>query len=224
MAKKPVKKDKPETDPMPDNKIGYGPINSKRWEQAQIAEQEAHKNDPNNTAQHYAETYKKYFSYLGLGTNLDGLHIIEIGPAQHSALAICSNYGRSVVIEPMLTQQLLEFTRDNGIIYIDEPLENLEDEKLQELRDALPGTKEVWLFNVMQHIIDPDIFIAKCKIIADRIRFFEPINYPTSEHHPHSYTINDFISWFGADVVKMYNGTESGGFHQSACAYGVCIK
>jgi len=85
------------------------------------------------------------------------------------------------------------------------------------------GTIEVWLFNVMQHIIDPEKFIEQAKTIADRIRFFEPIDQPVTEYHPHTYTLTDYQNYFG-DCVQLFAGNSVPGFHEADCAYGVWVK
>jgi hypothetical protein len=203
---------------------GSRSITTERWHEAQVAEVEAHNNDQRNTAQHYAETYKTYFKYVGLGTDLQGLNVIEIGPAMHSALAICTNFGKVLILEPIHSEELFSFVRNQGIPLIDEPLESISDEQLLSVRENVKGPLEVWLFNVLQHVIDPDKFIGKCKLVADRIRFFEPVNTPIAPHHPHSYTDGDYIKWFGIDVCKLYFGGTEPNFHTADCVYGVWIK
>lgn len=201
-------------------------ISLERWKEAQAAERSIHDRDTQNNPEHYAWIYEQYFRYVGLGKNLEGLHIVEIGPADNPALAICSNYEKSIVVEPMPSAKLEEFLKSRGslILLINSPLEHIDDLSIDNMRFDMPYTKEVWLFNVMQHIIDPDVFVQKCKLLADRIRFFEPINYPTDVHHPHTYTIEDFNNWFGIEVTKFYQGGSLPYFHTADCAYGVWIK
>jgi hypothetical protein len=195
-------------------------ISMERWRQAQEAEKACHKADENNTEQHYAETYKKYFKYVGLGTDLEGLNVIEIGPAMHPALAICKNYGRALIIEPMASPELENFCKFNHVGLLQQPLEYT---SMEITGTRIKGITEVWLFNVMQHVIDPEEFVNRCKTIADRIRFFEPINTPIETHHPHSFTGDDYVRWFGEET-KFYQGGTEPGFHTADCAYGVWIK
>lgn len=189
-------------------------ITLERWREAQAAERMIHDSDKQNTYEHYRQTYAHYFKAVGLGTNLYGLSVTEVGPADHPALMYCTNYDNCAIIEPMPSKKLSAFCTSKSISLFNTPVE---------LIDFIPATDEYWIFNVMQHIIDPDIFIDKIKQTATRIRFFEPINYPTSTHHPHEYTHEDFINWFG-DCAKFYKGGSIPGFHESDCAYGVYIK
>jgi hypothetical protein len=199
-------------------------ISIPRWEEAQKAERAAHDNDPRNTSQHYAEVYKTYFKYVGLGTDLQGLHVIEVGPADHPALAICSNLGSCIIVEPLPSHSLLETARMMGVGVLDEPLEtiNLVDWK-NTVKLVADKPVEIWLFNVMQHVIDPNVFIEKCKDVADRIRFFEPYNTPIEPHHPHSYAYQDYINYFGG-CCQIYKGGSEPNFHTADCMYGVWVK
>lgn len=199
-------------------------ISRPRWEAAQKAEVEAHNRDVRNTEQHYNATYKTYFKYVGLGTDLHGLNVIEIGPAMHSALAICSNWGKALIFEPIHSEELFSFVRNKGIRLVDSPIEDVSDEQLGIIGENWDGPVEVWLFNVMQHVIDPDEFVRKCKLMADRIRFFEPVNTPIEPHHPHSYKDEDYLKWFGVEACKLYLGGTEPNFHTADCVYGVWIK
>ena len=217
-----------EIDPSPDNPLNENSsraISYERWETAQRAERDIHDNDLRNTAQHYAETYKKYFKYVGLGTDLQGLHIMEVGPAYHPALAICSNWGMAIIVEPMSSPQLFETVRLFNISILDEPLEYYPGiiNWRTAAKEHSDKPVEIWIFNVMQHVIDPDKFIEVCKSLADRIRFFEPIDTPVEQHHPHSYTYQDYINYFGG-VCKIYKGGSEQNFHTADCMYGVWTR
>lgn len=201
-------------------------ISMERWQQAQNAERKLHTLGLEEGINHYQKTYQHYFAFVQLGFDLGGLSVMEVGPADFPALRYCKNYA-GIVIEPMPSEHLQQFCKDAGVILFESPMENI-DENMEGLQAIQKSgsvwlADEIWLFNVMQHIIDPQAFVAKCKSLARRIRFFEPINYPTSEYHPHTYTMEDFRNWFG-DCVKEYKGGSVAGFHESDCAYGVFIQ
>lgn len=196
---------------------GLRRITPERWAEAQAAERGHHNfNEPEGIV-HYQRIYETVFRFVGLGKNLEGLSVIEVGPADFPALRYCANMGGySLIVEPMPSEYLEKWCRDLQIPLLAMPFEEID------LEQAAPEIfKEVWLFNVMQHIIDPDRFIEKAKALGHRIRFFEPINYPVSVHHPHAYTLEDFVNWFGNDCVNLYKGGSVPGFHQADCAYGV---
>lgn len=188
-------------------------ITKKRWQEAQTAERTMHTFEEAEGIAYYKKTYQHYFRFVQLGFDLGGLSVIEVGPADFPALRHCKNYN-GVIVEPMPSELLKKFCDESGVWLIRKPIEEI---------TTLPEATEVWLFNVMQHIIDPDGFIDKCKQMGQRIRFFEPINYPTCEYHPHTYTLDDFKGWFG-ECVQEYKGGSVPGFHEADCVYGVFIN
>lgn len=199
-----------------ENNKGYAPIDWQRWEEAQKAEREQHKMGYAEGIVHYAESYNQYFKHVQLGKDLHGLHVIEIGPADFPALYFCENYN-GVIVEPMPSDHLRTICENKGIRLIVEPFE------VSEIVLEPAQTVEVWLFNVMQHVQDPDVFIARCKMLADRIRFFEPINQPITTYHPHTFTKEDFEKWFPG-TVQDYKGGFIPGFHEADCVYGCWIQ
>ena len=79
---------------------------------------------------------------------------------------------------------------------------------------------EVWIFNLLQHVIDPDKLIENCKKWAKKIRFFEPVDQEISICHPHSPSKADFKRWFGDYETYKENNTAVN-FHTAECIYGV---
>jgi hypothetical protein len=193
-------------------------ISMERWQQAQVAERAQHTMSYMEGLLHYSKSYKHYFHFVGLGNDLGGLNVIEVGPADFPALNECRGEGKLFVVEPLPSEILERICKEKGIMLVTRAFEHLD------FSTGKPeGTIEVWLFNVMQHIIDPDKFIDQAKSIADRIRFFEPIDQPITEYHPHTYALADYQKYFG-DVVQLYAGGTTPGFHEADCAYGVWIK
>lgn len=198
------------------------PITLARWEEAQKAEREQHTMGAIEGAIHYGKSYKNYFKLLGLGNNLHGLNVIEVGPADFPALAHCTNWGHAVIVEPMPSAILEAKCKEQSIGLFKEAFEHLLN-KYDNYQQKINGVTEVWLLNVMQHVIDPEVFIETAKQLGDRIRFFEPIDQPITTYHPHTYGLKDYHRWFG-DCVNLYAGGSIEGFHEAACAYGVWIK
>lgn len=194
------------------------PITQGRWEQAQKAERAQHTFDHTEGVIHYGKAYRNYFKFLGLGNNLHGLNVIEVGPADFPALEGCSNWGRAIIIEPMPSEILLNTCKAYGFELFTEAFE-----LAMTHIEKIEGFTEVWLLNVMQHVIDPEVFVNTAKQFGDRIRFFEPIDQPITEYHPHTYGLKDFQRWFGSSV-NLYAGGSVEGFHEADCAYGVWIK
>jgi len=184
-------------------------ITKKRWKQAQEAEAKFHQDPIESLLSNYKESYRQYFEWLGIESNLNGKKIIEVGCASVPALHFCTNY-TGVIIEPLPSDALQSLVKDMPVDLIAEPAETTN----------LSGYDEVWLFNVLQHVIDPVKLVDNMKKSAKTIRFFEPINTPICEYHPHSYTMDDMIKLFGS--AKHYEGNPTAvSFHTHECAYGV---
>jgi len=186
------------------------PITKERWEEAQIAEANWLSNSQ-ETAEHYRRTYNCYFKYLGMNFDQEGKIIVEVGPSAFPALTYCENVGQAIIVEPLPSAAIKVQLAWSEFLLIACPLEEIDD-------TVLPRAAEVWLLNVLQHVIDPELFISKCKLIAPVIRFFEPIDFGVSDCHPHTYSIEDFIRWFGH--AERYIGGSDEGFHTADCAYG----
>jgi len=86
-----------------------------------------------------------------------------------------------------------------------------------------PMVDEVWLCNVLQHVVNPDVIINKCKKAADVIRFFEPIDTGIDPMHHWSFNIDYFKNHFGDATLYPQNMDEPV-FHKWRNAYGIWRK
>jgi len=119
-------------------------------------------------------------------------------------------FGKGLLIEPMPSDILKEIAKEYNLEIINKAVEDI----------VLPKCDEIWLLNVMQHVIDPDLFIKKCKESAHIIRFFEPIDWPIEIYHPHTFTFEWYKNHFPES--KLYDGSKPN-FHQAKCAYGIWL-
>ena len=185
-------------------------ISDKRHEEAQIAERRFHDNDIKHhgldkVLSNYSESYAH---------NQEGKSIIEIGPAHIPALYFCENYSQSLIIEPMPSDTLRELINYLPIYISTSPAEETEIEGKAD---------EVWMFNLLQHVLDPNELIENAKKWANTIRFFEPVDQPISDCHPHAPTQEDFKRWFG-DSAKLYKENPNAvNFHTAKCMHGTWI-
>jgi len=183
-------------------------VDREKWERGQRLEREWHKRENKGDAyEHYKEVYKRYFEYLDIKAQVDG--IIEVGPADYPAL-LYLNGANNHIIEPLPSDKLKTFCKFKHINLINSPAEDIE----------WPIAKEAWFFNVLQHVLDPEIIINKAKEAVDTIRYFEPIDLPTDLMHFHSFTIEDYRNYFGD--AKLYDKQpKEETFHKWCCAYGI---
>lgn len=186
--------------------------NFEKWKLAQLEEAKHHSSSLTEGVEHFRECYRQYFDYVGIEEGPTSKTIIEIGCANIPALLFYNSYSKGYIIEPLPSEILKTIIEPLPITLFAEPAEHVE----------FPLVDEVWLFNVLQHVIDPDVLINKCKVAAKTIRFFEPINVAVDECHLHSFSLDYFKSHFG-DSVKYYEDHKGRvtKFHDHECAYGV---
>lgn len=182
-----------------------------QWLLAQQEERKQHIFEMEEGLLHYAEGYRQYFEHLGIEADQKNKRVIEIGCADFPALHFCKNY-IGIVIEPMPTHILRKLVSKNGILLIASPAEETD----------FPIVDEIWLFNVLQHVIDPDSIIVRAKEASKIVRFFEPVGTPLDKCHLHSFNLDYFRHHFGINTVKHYIAKEDvRNFHTCDCAYGV---
>jgi hypothetical protein len=176
-----------------------------KWDMAQIAERQQHTMDAQNAIEHYAKSYRQYFEHVGINPDVTGKVIAEIGPADIPGLYYCQGTDKSFVVEPMPSDILPTL----GVKVRKAKAENVDYSKVD----------EVWLFNVLQHVQDPEKIVQKVKK-AKRVRWFEPVDQGTDACHLHNLTHEMFIEWFG--VSNRYIATpDVQAFHTATCSYGV---
>ena len=180
-------------------------VTKDRWLEAQAAEaQVVHYDMPGA----YRST-RNIFNYLNLSFNQQDKVITEIGCGPFPSVMFCA-VTSAMVFEPLFPAP------KHCPIHIHWNQEAFEEFKPQFFTD------EVWLFNVLQHVIDPEKIIAKAKEVAPVIRFFEPVDYPTCVYHPHTFSQADFERWF-PNSVKRYTDRLPG-FFDADCVYGTWTR
>lgn len=181
-------------------------VSQERWQQAQAAEIEV----VDYSLEGAGCAYGRIFDYLGINPDQEGKSIAEIGCGQFPAVMFCKNVLSAIVFEP-----LFEPPPECGvnIFWNRSAFEDFEYHF---------GVNECWLFNVLQHVRDPEAVIAKAKEAARTVRFFEPVDYPTCVYHPHTFSQGDFERWF-PNSVKRYTDRLPA-FFDDDCCYGTWTR
>jgi hypothetical protein len=140
---------------------------------------------------HEEEKQLVYASRMGLRPEWTGAHpptydiggrsVLDIGGGPVSILLKCRNRGQAVVVDPGDFPPWV-FARYGhcGIDFWHGPAEEIDDE--------LRSFDEAWVYNVLQHVIDPAEVLAKARRYASTIRVFEWINVQPYDGHPHLLT------------------------------------
>lgn len=176
------------------------PVSQERWKEAQAAESRV----VSYSLDGAARSYQHIFDYLGMTAVQTSKTIVEIGCGPFPALMFCDGVN-GIAYEPL-------FPKPNhcgsNVVWIRSAFEEF---------DLNIKAHECWLFNVLQHVRDPELVVLKAKERAPIVRFFEPVDYPTCVYHPHTFTQADFERWFGK--TERYTDRVAG-FFDADCCYG----
>lgn len=63
---------------------------------------------------------------------------------------------------------------------------------------------EVWVYNVLQHVSDPEAVIATAREAGDRLRIFEWTGIPPDEMHPHVLEPEELGRWCGCEGQRAF--------------------
>ena len=147
---------------------------------------------------------------------LNGKNVLDIGGGPVSMLLKAIHRGnRCTVVDPLkMPQWVHDRYRLMGIDLINEPAETgLEVHK--ELDIAI--FEEVWIYNCLQHTIDPKKIIENARKMAQVIRIFEWVDTAVQEGHPHSLHAHELDEWLGGHGRVE----EIQGYGYTRCYYGV---
>ena len=111
--------------------------------------------------------------------NLQGKTILDIGGGPVSLLLKCVNFNKAVVVDPCkFPDWVLERYKSHNVEFVNICAEEID----------FQGFDEVWIYNTLQHVIDPGEVVARAKKAGKVIRIFEWINTGTNVGHPNNLT------------------------------------
>lgn len=143
-----------------------------------------------------------YARLMGIEGSLRGRSVVDIGGGPVSMLLKCRDRGECAVVDPLIGDFPIWVRgryREAGIAPINVYGEDLE----------LGNTyDEAWIYNVLQHVKDPELVIKRARASAGLLRIFEWINIPAYEGHPHELYATDLDKWCGGKgMVLQLNET-----------------
>lgn len=120
---------------------------------------------------------------------LAGTSVIDIGGGPVSMLLKTVDGGSLLVLDPC-DYPLWVYDRyhERGIATLAMPAEDY---------DCLHAFDEAWLYNVLQHVQDPERVIDVARRCAKIIRIFEWVDIPAYPGHPHELKAADLDRWLG---------------------------
>jgi SAM-dependent methyltransferase len=142
-------------------------------------------------SKHFVYANYMWVPVLHHSFHTNGCAILDIGSGPTSMLLKARDLGTGIVLDPLLTQ-FPEWVRERykcaGLGQM--PIRG------EDLGTNL-AVDEVWIYNVLQHVDDPEKVIANARRVSKRIRIFEWIDIPPYEGHPHMLTRQLLGKWLG---------------------------
>lgn len=135
---------------------------------------------------HYV--YAKYMGLTRVHYSFDvyGKRILDIGGGPTSMLLKTINLKEGLVVDPI---NYPKWTQDRynikNIGVKVQPGEEVDE----------TGWDEVWIYNCLQHTEDPARIINNAKRAAPVLRFFEWVDIPPHDGHPHELTQHTLDEW-----------------------------
>lgn len=121
--------------------------------------------------------------------DLRGISVVDLGGGPTSILLKSINAKNPTVVDPCPYPAWIS-TRYKvaGIKYVTKSGEEFQ-----------PKTKfdECWIYNVLQHVQDPQLIINNAKKYAKTIRIFEWVDLPAHPGHPHELKADKLDKWLG---------------------------
>ena len=117
-----------------------------------------------------------------------GRRILDIGGGPSSMLLKVIDHGGSKVIDPIeWPAWTVDRYKSHNIEFNQKTGEEIEE----------TGWDEVWIYNCLQHVIDPQIIIENAKKAAPVLRIFEWLDIPAHDGHPHELKKEKLDEWIG---------------------------
>jgi hypothetical protein len=161
------------------------------WEAAQEVES-AWWGDCTNT--YHAETMQ-FLMATRMGLNVWDSHIrtagtiADIGGGPVSMLLKSEGWERAIVVDPGVYPR---WTRDRyGSAGIE--VRQVMGEAFVHLAEVTPD--EIWIYDTLQHVVDPEAIVAGACDLAPVVRLFEWIEFETNDAHIHTLIAADIESW-----------------------------
>ena len=131
---------------------------------------------------------------------IGGRKILDIGGGPSSMLLQVKDHGGSKVVDPIeWPSWTIERYKSHNVEY--------EQKTGEEINET--GWDEVWIYNCLQHVIDPQKIIENAKKAAPILRIFEWLDIPAHEGHPHELKENLLNKWIGQSGYISYVSTGS---------------
>lgn len=119
--------------------------------------------------------------------DLGGRSVVDLGGGPVSMLLKAVNFERAVVVDPCpYPSWVAERYASHGVEWVRAEAETFEG-----------SFDEAWIYNVLQHVRDPQQVVAVARASAPVLRLFEWLETPASLGHPHTLHCDELNRWIG---------------------------
>jgi len=116
--------------------------------------------------------------------------ILDVGSGPSSILLKCINVGKgSTVLDPIRFPDWVHKR------YEEKKLVSITKVAEKYVQETEAQFDEVWIYNVLQHVIDPFKIVKGIREMAPILRIFEWIEHPAAVGHPHVLHARDLDQW-----------------------------
>jgi hypothetical protein len=133
--------------------------------------------------------------------DMEGRSVIDFGGGPASMLLKCANVTTPRVVDPCPWPQWVYdryAARRIGVVPM--PAEDFER------GNGEPFYTEAWIYNVLQHVRDPEAVVMAARNAGETVRIFEWLETPASPGHPHTIREDDLNRWLsprGRGTVEL---------------------
>jgi 2-polyprenyl-3-methyl-5-hydroxy-6-metoxy-1,4-benzoquinol methylase len=122
--------------------------------------------------------------------DLGGMSVLDVGGGPVSLLLKCANGGRRTVLDPC------KFPGWVNLRYVECGIDHIRL-TAEEWIGPNKHYDEVWIYNVLQHVEDPEEVIMRCRRWGRAIRIWEWVGIAAYEGHPHELRAEQLDAWLG---------------------------
>lgn len=130
--------------------------------------------------------------------DMQGKSVLDVGGGPLSMTLRCTRAGRLTVVDPCRwPPSAMRRYRNYGIEFI-----QAAGEEIDQVLSPVVHYDEVWIYNVLQHVRDPEAILQAVRPFGDLLRIFEWVWIPADDCHPHVLTPEGLKKWLAwADPV-----------------------
>ena len=134
--------------------------------------------------------------YTDMRIPLNGESVLDIGGGPSSILLKCENVKGTVVDPCDYPEWVAQRYKEAGIEYLKIKGEDIDTTKRYD---------EVWIYNCLQHTLNPKKIVKNALKVGKLVRIFEWIDMRVVPGHPHSLHREELEEWLGGQgkVVKL---------------------